>query len=283
MALIIFHGNCPDGFGSAWLLQQSYSNAELHAGRYGEDLPDIDGKDVYLVDFCYPTAQLEEIYKRSSSCTILDHHQTAEGYLAASSFSVYDSVRDFGEQYQGENHVAILDQNHSGVGIVMQYTDRQVPFLYNIEDRDLWKFLLPETPAVFAAVTSRPYTIDAWNYLESMHIDDLVIEGQAILRYRDQMIEACVKNARLELLPTGHRVWVTGCPYAIGSDVAGELAKRLPDLFGAYYVDEPEVIRFGLRSTEGGLDVAKIAEQLGGGGHKHASGFEVNRQWRGWS
>jgi nanoRNase/pAp phosphatase (c-di-AMP/oligoRNAs hydrolase) len=32
---------------------------------------------------------------------------------------------------------------------------------------------------------------------------------------------------------------------------------------------------FSLRSTEEGLDVAEIAKQYGGGGHKHASGFRV--------
>jgi len=34
---------------------------------------------------------------------------------------------------------------------------------------------------------------------------------------------------------------------------------------------------FSLRSQEGGIDVSEIAIKFGGGGHKHAAGFKVDR------
>jgi oligoribonuclease NrnB/cAMP/cGMP phosphodiesterase (DHH superfamily) len=282
--LIIHHANCPDGFGSAWLLEQSHPGATIVAASYGDPLPEVDGLDVFLVDFCYEAEQLMELGLRCNSLTILDHHQTALGYVEAAGIEKFDSVQNYFERQEAVPQTfAILDMEHSGVGLVQQFTGYTVPFLSHVEDRDLWRFALPNTADVFAAVTSRPYTKEAWDRMDSMPLEDLIVEGKAISRYRDKLIQDAVATARQELLPTGHRVWVAASPYAIGSDVAGELAKRQPELFAAYYVDGPDGIRFGLRSTPVGLDVAKIAETLGGGGHKHASGFEVTRKWNGWT
>lgn len=283
--VIIHHANCPDGFGSAWLLQQSWEDSPtIIAASYGDPVPDVvDGSQVFLVDYCYPATELINIAGRCDTLTILDHHQTALDYVRDAGIPTYHSIGEFNLHHEGEPAFAVLDMEHSGVGLVMQFTDKHVPFLYRIEDRDLWRFALADTPEVFAAVTSRPYEIEAWDEIEAVHPADLALEGRAIQRYRQKLIDECVANARMALLPTGHRVWVAAAPYAIGSDVAGELAKRTPTLFGAYYVEHPTTIRFGLRSTPDGADVAEIAEVLGGGGHKHASGFEVNRKWEGWT
>lgn len=282
---IIHHANCPDGFGSAWLMNQTVQDATIIAASYGDPLPpEVHDADVIIVDFCYPTDQLLELQVRARSCLILDHHQTSLNYLEHSEFMVFDSVTELqGETFSGPVFVAVLDMSRSGVGLVMQFTGKQVPFLHYVEDRDLWKFQYPDTPDMFAAVTSQPYTIQAWDDLEAVYLPELLEQGKAINRYRDKLIADTVATARMALLPTGHRVWVVASPYAIGSDVAGELAKRTPELFAAYYVDSPDSIRFGLRSTPEGMDVAEIAEQLGGGGHKHASGFEITRKWEGWT
>ncbi|HRE01609.1 MAG TPA: hypothetical protein PLV68_09935, partial [Ilumatobacteraceae bacterium] len=120
-------------------------------------------------------------------------------------------------------------------------------------DRDLWRFDLTGTADVFAAVTSRPYTVEAWDEMMWLPIDRLLVEGRAINRWRDQLIEGCVANAYEHTL-FGHRVWVAAAPYAIGSDVAGILAKRNPTLFGAYYVDDGHGRKWGLRSGADGLD-----------------------------
>jgi nanoRNase/pAp phosphatase (c-di-AMP/oligoRNAs hydrolase) len=59
-----------------------------------------------------------------------------------------------------------------------------------------------------------------------------------------------------------------------GSDTAHELAQGA--LFGAYWFLRADgVVQFGLRSTEDGIDVSEIAATYGGGGHKHAAGFQV--------
>jgi nanoRNase/pAp phosphatase (c-di-AMP/oligoRNAs hydrolase) len=80
---------------------------------------------------------------------------------------------------------------------------------------------------------------------------------------------------------------VVNCPYSYASDVAGILAAdaRIEAYPGhetqlkvaAYYFDNHAagVRSWGLRSTEDGPDVAKLAEKNRGGGHKHAAGFRT--------
>lgn len=53
-----------------------------------------------------------------------------------------------------------------------------------------------------------------------------------------------------------------------------DAVKAIP---GGYYYDTAEARHFGLRSADDGADVARIAQEYGGGGHRHASGFKVPR------
>jgi uncharacterized protein len=282
--VIVHHSNCPDGFGSAWLLAQHLLGpTEIVAASYGDAPPEVDGHDVYCVDFCFEAPDLVTLANHARTLTILDHHQTALGYVDAAGIPMFGSVKEYLSEHDSIGVPgakcqvkAIVDMDRSGVGLVMEYTGAYVPFLAHVEDRDLWRFNLPYTAEVFAAVTSRPYTTEAWDWMESVPLEDLITEGKAIQRYRDKLIADTVATAWRGTLPTGHDTWMVASPYAIGSDVAGELAKRDPEGFAAYYVHYGNRVRFGLRSGPDGVDVAKIAEVLGGGGHQHASGFEVD-------
>lgn len=281
--LVIHHAGCPDGFGAAWWLGRALGDHDKHEGRYGEAPPDVTGRDVWIVDFCYPTADLQAIAAVAKTVTVLDHHQTSHAYVAGlTGWDVCPTIAGLCDLMElgAAQFVACVDEAHSGVGLVAEYVRRwrgeaAPEFLANIEDRDLWFFALAETPAVFAAVTSRPYTDAEWDDMASMPIDQLVAEGNAIQRYRDVLIEHCLDNAtRIHLF--GRDVWATACPYMVGSDVAGALAKRDPIAFAAYWIIHPDHVQWGLRSTDEGMDVAELAQTFPpGGGHKHAAGFRT--------
>jgi oligoribonuclease NrnB/cAMP/cGMP phosphodiesterase (DHH superfamily) len=252
--LIIHHGDCPDGFGAAWWLGKAIEvDHDVVAAKYTDpaDVEACADRHVYIVDFCYPAEELDEIAGVCRTLTVLDHHQTAETWLTESKLTVFSDVHHLCDvnELGGDKAMAVLDRERSGVGLVSTFVRRwrgwDAPeFLTHIQDRDLWRFDNVDTPAVFAAVTSRPYTVDAWDEMAAMTTESLV------------------------------EVWCAASPYAIGSDVAGELAKRDPELFAAYFVQYGDRRRFGLRSTPAGMDVAALAETCGGGGHRHASGFE---------
>ena len=62
--LCIYHGNCADGFTSAWIVRayflQRRIKVDFHAGIYQDPPPDVAGRDVLLVDFSYKQAVLHD-------------------------------------------------------------------------------------------------------------------------------------------------------------------------------------------------------------------------------
>ena len=62
--LVIYHGNCADGFSAAWCFWRKYGEgADYVAGVYQQSPPDVAGRDVYLVDFSYKRDVLLEMAK----------------------------------------------------------------------------------------------------------------------------------------------------------------------------------------------------------------------------
>ena len=72
---------CADGFTAAWVAHRHLAKAnrtpELFRGVYGFPPADVAGREVYLLDFTYPRAVVEEMAKTAKHITILDHHETA--------------------------------------------------------------------------------------------------------------------------------------------------------------------------------------------------------------
>ncbi len=80
--LVIYHANCADGFTAAWAVRQAM-DAEFHPGVYGEAPPEVAGRDVILVDFCYPFDVLMQLGLSARSVLVLDHHKSAEASLTS--------------------------------------------------------------------------------------------------------------------------------------------------------------------------------------------------------
>ncbi|HEV8176168.1 MAG TPA: DHHA1 domain-containing protein [Gemmatimonadales bacterium] len=290
--LIAHHASCPDGMTAAWWLRRNlpeeWGLAELMPVSYGPpaQVEACAGRRVFVVDFCFPAAELDAIAAVAMSLVVMDHHHTAEALLAESSLTMFGSIAEWGEhdvELAWDTPVAILDQYRSGAGIVAEWVAvtsgvRPPAFVVNVEDRDLWKFTLPDTEAVSAAIGSYPYEISAWDALAEMRHDEIVDQGKAISRYRKQMIQA-VAASTFQVNIAGHQVPCVTSPYMIGSDVADVLANQNPEGIAAYCIFHADEVQVGLRSR-GGADVAAMAEQYRGGGHKAASGFRV--PWAQW-
>lgn len=280
MTQILYHANCPDGFGSAWVASKFIADANLVPMNYEDNVPEsVDGEIVFLLDFCFDTERLLELCTRAAAVRILDHHHTAAGYLA----EVDDIVATYGSFAEmpavTPQHWAVLNQTQSGVGLTQEWFGFDRQWLNNIEDRDLWRFQMDHTHDIFAAVTSRPYSVEAWNEIDATPYGELVAEGRAINRYRNQLIDSAIEDAWEVEIPGIGYVPIVPCPYSVGSDVAGALAERSHWGIGAYFMVKENTVRFGLRSRKNGPNVADLAKTLfGGGGHPAASGFEVSRE-----
>lgn len=277
MTLCIYHGNCADGFGAAWVVRERFKRdgmpVDFFAGIYQDPPPNVAGQHVILVDFSYKRDVLAEMAEDAASILIIDHHKTAAADL-----------RDIEEappwEYLIEHDIprlaAVFDMNRSGAGLAWDYffAGQSRPRLIDhIEDRDLWKFSLPGTRPIQAALFSFEYSFDIWDHLMRCDPATLLAEGSAIERKHHKDIAELVAVCKRPMKIGGAIVPAASLPYTLTSDAGHLMAADAP--FAACYYDTPEGRCFSLRSREDGADVSEIAKQYGGGGHKHAAGFRV--------
>ena len=258
--LCIYHGNCADGFTSAWVVRQALgTGVAFHAGVYSEPPPDVTGRDVILVDFSYKRPVLEDMVDRAASVLILDHHKTVAADLA-----------------DLPGATTVFDMERSGARITWDHYFRSPPpqLLLHVEDRDLWRFALPKTREIQANVFSHPYDFDVWSALMATNPATLAIEGAAIERKHHKDLAELLKIVTRPMRIGGFVVDCANLPYTMASDAGAALGQGKP--FGACYWDTPTLRCFSLRSTDAGEDVGAIAEIYGGGGHRNAAGFRVS-------
>ena len=261
MTICIYHGNCADGFGAAWVVRKALGDIPFHAGVYQEPPPDVTGKDVVMVDFSYKRPVLLAMAEKANSVLILDHHKTAAEDLVDLPSNV---IATFNMDRSG----AMLAWDHFFPG------ERPPPLLLHIEDRDLWRFALQNTRQIQANVFSYPYNFQVWDELMAAEVETLAAEGEAIERKHFKDIRELIGVVTRDMVIGGYRVPVANLPYTLTSDAGHELACGRP--FAACYWDTPAGRVFSLRSTDDGIDVSAVAKQYGGGGHRNASGFRVS-------
>lgn len=267
-SLVLYHADCPDGFCAAWVAHRKLGDkADYLPVKYGQDPPDVAGRNAYVLDFSYKRPVMEGMRRKAVTLTVLDHHKTAQAELAG-----------FGKTGPGEetNVLCVFDMDKSGGRLAWEFffAGREAPWLVDYtEDRDLWRWRLAASREVSAALASLPRTFAEWDRLNEMTtpVDTLAREGGAILRYQSQQVESQCRNA-VEIEMDGHRVLAVNATMLI-SEIAGKLAEGRP--FGAsYFIRGDGKKVWSLRSRDGGIDVSEVAKKRGGGGHRNAAGFE---------
>jgi oligoribonuclease NrnB/cAMP/cGMP phosphodiesterase (DHH superfamily) len=262
--LCIYHHNCADGFGAAWVFKRwADREFDFHPGVYQNEPPDVTGREVYLVDFSYKRPVVEKMLETASRVVLIDHHKSAIADLAP----LIDAGR-----IESLTHL-----EHSGAVLAWKWFNgnddsEMPPLLRHIEDRDLWRFALDGTREIQANVFSYPYDFEVWDELMARPVEELRAEGQAIERKHFKDIDELVKVVTRRMVIAGYNVPIANLPYTLTSDAGHKMAKGEP--FAGCYWDTPEGRVFSLRSNNG-MDVSEIAKQYGGGGHHDASGFRV--------
>lgn len=292
--MCIYHGNCADGFGGAWVVRKALGDqVEFVAGVHGQEPPDVTDKDVIIVDFSYKYDVLARISWKARSIIILDHHKSAAEDLAkfppfhagvrldvrhadGSTALGWESAHTFMSSQNSPAIACCFDMNRSGAMLAWDhfFPGQGAPMLLrHIEDRDLWLFKLDGTREIQANLFSYPYDFDVWDRLMATDVQTLRSDGAAIERKHQKDVAELVAVTKRRLVIAGYDVPVASLPYTLTSDAGHLMAQAEP--FAACYWDTPDGRVFSLRSTDDGLDVSEIAKQYGGGGHRNASGFRV--------
>lgn len=269
MIKVIYHANCSDGFCAAYLLWKKFGDAaEYIPFHYGID-PDYNTfskeDELYIVDFSFKQPVLVELAGIVKSIIVLDHHKTAEQELV----NLPDNVE------------AHFDMSKCGAMMVSDYLKFDTLDLVKyIQDRDLWKFELPNSKEVNAYIQTIPFDFNKWVKLEAKNLELIMPLGKAILMKLNQQIKQAVKHASMQklILPNGTEYNILAVNSTVNfSEVAGELAEQ-SDFGVAWFVRSDGLYQYSLRSAKNGPDVSAIAKAFGGGGHKNAAGFESKKQ-----
>ncbi len=264
--VVIYHKRCEDGFGAAYAAWKKFGDrASYIPAGYGDDLVEgLEGKEVYLCDFCYEIpGAMEKLAQETKKLVVLDHHKSSEGLVL-----------------NAPNHVYDLDRSGATIAWSYFHPNARVPRLMQyLEDGDLYRYALPETADLFSYLLVQPYDFEVWDSLAKGLEQDPErshILGRAAIynEYFEKLAHLSVEAAKKVRFEGYDCYFTTTLPsITMRSYVANQLYELLPPI-ALVVTAHPEGLGVSIRSN-GSVDVSEIAKKFGGGGHPGSSGFFI--------
>ena len=265
--LIIYHGGCKDGFCAAWVAKTYFDAAgketEFFAATYGKEPPDVKGRNVFILDFSYPREILVKMWKDAHVIRVLDHHKTAELDLRELDFCTFD-------------------MHKSGAGLAWDYFHhgKPRPYIVNyVEDRDLWRWALPDSREINSYLQTLPYDFGVWSHVAGENWSKIRDLGIEFMRVRKDNNKANMNVLMQFTTFDGEEVPIINAPTEGISELMEYMLQETKAAFAiAWRLRNDGRVSVSLRSTagDGSWDVSQTAQKFGGGGHMNASGFELS-------
>lgn len=261
--VVIYHSKCTDGFGGAWVSWKKFGDnatyfpAENRA-HYDVDLTD---KEVYIIDYSYPIDVVIDLEKKAKKLVIIDHHISAKDAVT--------SIQEY-----------VFDINHSGAYLAWQYffPNEKVPKLIEyIEDGDLYNFALLDSRTLLAYIYILPLDFVVFDKLASdleneLGYSNILKQGTLLRTVHERNVEYFANRAELVEFE-GYTIYAVNANNIVASDLGALLyTKHAP--FALIFNYEKGQWKCSLRGN-GSVDLSKIAQKYGGGGHHNASGFMI--------
>jgi oligoribonuclease NrnB/cAMP/cGMP phosphodiesterase (DHH superfamily) len=273
--MVLFHNNCPDGFGSAWIVWRHLKTDATYIGVTPDKLPPLSqlkNKYIIIVDVSVSSSYLEEIKKVAKNVLLVDHHNTYVDELE-------------------HNPYTIFDNEHSAIYITWRIfnPDEKIPqFIRYIEDNDLGLYEIKKTEAFVSALgTKLPFhNIDffkSWNkLLNPVFVEGLIQDGIKYQEYKNYLLKRNMHIA--EPMKVGDYNILVANFGAVGlaSDLGNKLSEQNSKydfvLLWSYHSNNQEYsIMLRTRNDDSSIDLSQIAKIFGGGGHPRAARFA----WKG--
>ena len=272
--LVIYHGrSCPDGFAAALAARLFYGERAEYLGLdHGdvttvEDLPALDGRTVYILDFSFSPEILTQVEARAAKLVLLDHHQSAADKLTG--FACRCGVVHF-------------DMGKSGARLAWEFfhPDRAIPALVTfVEDRDIWVWRYPESAAFLAALDMEVFDFARWAEIAAFDADQLaqfMARGQAMDEKFGKLAADIAEGAQ-PVAFNGQSGLMVNAPGVFHSLVGDLLSKKSGTFALMWTAGKGGIVKVGLRSQRGYNCIA-LAESMGGGGHAQACGFKMKAE-----
>lgn len=313
--LIIYHAHCADGFTAAWVVHHFFQGeAELHAASYYEAPPDVTGRDVFVVDFHYDRETTIAMKNQAAWMVVLDHHKSAKEALDGITECIFDMNRS-GAMLAWDYCADMSRELVTRFGTHVADDLYEKPWLVRyVQDRDLWRWELAHSRAINAFIQHQPHSIDNWNRLASMSAEEAASAGQVSLTAINSYVESTLLSTQMRVV-AGYLVPVVNAPPWHGSELLNTLCRTplqpkpvpgpwspqvtapalrddydAPDSLKAYqppfavswWMRDDGRVGHSLRSKRRpgyreSFDVSEVAKKWGGGGHREAAGFVLDR------
>ena len=137
-----------------------------------------------------------------------------------------------------------------------------------------------KTKPVNACIRSYDFDLMQWDMLArrcAVTPESLVIEGEAVLRYRKMLVEEHLRRVGSKVIAATQGDYTVPVVECTCREIVDELLNQMcvGHPFAMSFYMQQENMVFSLRSDDKGINVAELAEEFNGGGHHHSAGFTV--------
>lgn len=268
--LVIYHDKCADGFAAAlaaWLFFEG--RGEYLGLAHGKvqsvsDLPPIEGRAVYILDFSFSAELLQGIDDVAAKLVMLDHHKSAADKLGA---------------FKCRCGIVHFDMTQSGAKLAWQFfqAERPLPDLVRfVEDRDIWTWQYPESASFLAALDMEPFEFARWAEIAAFSPEQSAAFRERGGAMNEKFMSLCHDIARnaMPITFNGQSGLMVNCPGAFSSEVGDLLATQCGTYALLWNYSKDGIVKVSLRSVRP-FNVIPLAESMGGGGHAQACGFKM--------
>lgn len=269
---VYYHKSCTDGAMAAAVALLFNYDIEVQPFGYEqdvEDLRDLSQKNVLFVDVALTKSKYDRLVQKCKRLLVLDHHATSQSEISGQPGTFFD-------------------MDSSGCTIAWKYffPSSRIPLLLQyVEQRDLWKMNeesrafttffynhFPTNPqcywSILWSLASDAYKMQVWMSYCTHH-------GKKMELDKDKIIQRVAQRAKMVVMNKFPNISVCAVEcndHTIVSDLGSFIAKKHGIALIWSRDDKTKMFKGSLRSVEP-HDSSIVAKLLGGGGHKHASGF----------
>jgi uncharacterized protein len=261
--LVIVHKDCSDGFTAEYVAWTALGDtAEYASADFGDEPPPVAGRDVIILDFCYPPSVIRRIDQEAKSLLVLDHHK-----------SQIPLVGNLQAELRPGNRI-VLDVSRAGCRLAWDhfYPGISPPYLVDaVEDRDLLRWALPESEVFLAKLDTMERTIENWDNVARMAPETLrrfIREGAPMYAKLNALASDVARFAQPTRV-SGIEGLAVSVPGQLSSYVGMLLAQRSRTYGICWSMLDANRIKLSIRSNNG--MACQIAERLGGGGHDNSA------------
>lgn len=287
LRILILHDADADGYCAAALTKLAFNGEDvecralMHGKEFDNAVPEIFEKENYevIVVLDHAIQSIHGSMIAASSCKQviwIDHHRA-------------DEVEDLGSRW-----IKVIDPRGSTALLTAMFFNApkmvdEVVELIDFNDR--WLYSTEPGPLASRALYFNKWLMAqgleniAWKDLLSglAPLSDYIKAGEAYHFALQSSVEYAVKNhTRITSYPANdavENIWKVGVILDSGrqSEIGAEILRQYGGEidFAAVIMFRGNNVKFSFRSTDTHLDVQKIAQELGGYGHRNAAGVEL--------